>query len=177
MREEFNETYWAAQPPAVRALRTMPGGSERTQAALELAQKGYTVDVMIGVYGFEPWGTMSGRMLHGFKWSPALLQDYTLVMWPLNPWEIGPSAPMPKGAIKTSLNPADYPPFDPPKPDETAMPVAANPVGAQVSGNIYCGNFGDNRPVGSEYSDERGRFVKKAMQTPFGAKTWWEKVG
>jgi hypothetical protein len=176
-REEFNEMYWTAQPPPVRELRNMQWGADRTVVALDLAQKGYAIDVMIGVYGFEPWGTMSGRTLEGYKWAPALLQDYTVVKYPLNPWELGPNAPMPKGAIKTSLDGKDYPAFDPPKADPNALPTITNPVGAQVTGATYCGNFGDNWAVGSEYTDERGRFVKKSLQTPFGPKTWWEKVG
>ena len=175
-RDEFNELYWAAQPTLVRALRNMDAGGARTQSALDLAKQGYAVDVMIGVYGFEPWGTMSSRQLQGFAWAPALLQDYALVQYPIMPWEIGPNTPMPNGAIKTSLDPADYPAFDPPKPPDTPV-LLKNPVGAQAFDTIYCCNFGDNWAVGQRYTDARGTFEKKGTHTPFGAKMWWEKVG
>ena len=175
-RDEFNEVYWAAQPPAVRALREMQNGPDKMNAAVALAQQGFTVDVFIGFYGFEPWGTMSGRQMQGLKWAPALLQDYHMVPNPINPGESGPDAPMPKGAIKTSVDPADYPPFDPPEPPNKPQ-LVKNPVGVQIPGtNIYAGDFGDNWPAGSQYTDERGAFVKKSQQTPFGPRMWWEKV-
>jgi len=177
-RDQFNDIYWAAQPPAVRALKDMTNGPNKMNAAVALAQQGYTVDAWIGFYGFEPWGTMSARQMEGLPWAPALLQDYHMVPNPIGPGEVAPNTPMPKGAIKTSLDPADYPPFDPPPPASKAD-LVKNPVGSgPIPGtNIYTSATGDNWPAGSEYTDQRGEFVKKSQQTPFGPRMWWEKVG
>ncbi len=176
-REKFNEVYWNAQPAAVRTVKSMQSLSpERLTKAVELARAGYRVDAQIVALGFEPWGTMKGRQLNGFKWAPALLQDYSLVMWPLNPWELGPNSPAPEGTIKVSLDPADYPAIDQPVKEDTSQPRSANPVGTQIYGNVYSGNFGDNWPVGSVYTDTRGRFEKKSVASPFGPRTWWERL-
>ncbi|MEN6606247.1 MAG: hypothetical protein ABFD60_03300 [Bryobacteraceae bacterium] len=176
-REKFNELYWNAQPAAVRVVRTMQSLSpERLSKAVELARQGYRVDAQIAGLGFEAWGTMKGRQLNGFKWAPALLQDYSLVMWPLNPWELGPNTPAPEGTIKVSLDPADYPAIDQPVKEETSLPRITNPVGSLIYGNVYQGNFGDNWPVGAVYTDARGRFEKKAVASPFGLRVWWERL-
>jgi hypothetical protein len=174
-QEAFNELYWLAQPPDVRALKDMPFGQERTGAAIKLAQEGHSIDVMIGVYGYTPWGAMSSRQMNGFKWAPALLQDLHVVQAPLYPWELGPGSTMPKGAILISLEGADYPAFDPPVVDPGVV-LFPNPVGPCVWGNVYSGNFGDNWLVGGKFTDARGTFEKKSAPSMFGTKMWWEKV-
>lgn len=176
-RETFNKLYWASKPAAVRALQSMPVEDARTQAAVTLAQQGYQIDVMVHVWGFDPWGTMQGRRVNGFKWVPALLQNFTVAQYPLNPWELSQDTPMPKGAIKTSLDDADYPAFDPPVPvAPPAKPVI--PVGPQIYGNVYSSNIGDDLisyPIGNTFTDSRGTFKKAGRQTPFGLSAWWEK--
>lgn len=173
-RDQFNAAYWLAQPAAVRALKDLPAGGARVQAALDLAKAGYAVDVMIEAYGFEPWGTMASRKLQGFAWAPAILQDYQLTQYAIAPWYTSPDTPMPKGAIKTSLDLADYPAFDPPPPPPTVT-LVANPVGSNIWGTSWGSNFGDNWPVGSTYTDTRGTFTKVSQASAFGTRSWWEK--
>ena len=176
-RDDFNNIYWAAQPPAVRALKDMPNGPDKQNAAVALAKQGFTVDTFIGFFGFEPWGTMSARQMEGLRWAPALLMDVHMVPNPLTTDQVGPNTPMPPGAIKTSLDPADYPPFDPP-PQPASVTKVADPVGPGIPGvNIYMDYSNGTWNVGETYKDDTGTYVKKSQQTPFGPRMWWEKVG
>jgi hypothetical protein len=120
------DIYWAAQPPAVRALRPLPSGNERDIKAQALAQSGYLLDVPVMVWNWDPVTTMGVRQQLGFTWVPSALQA------PLN-GAVGTGAP-PSGSIRVSTNAADYPPYDPPSPPQM---VGTNVVGWQVFGNIY----------------------------------------
>lgn len=79
-QQAFDEAYWAAQPPAVQALRTAPG-DERLQMATQLAQEGYSIDVPIMVWGWDPYTTTNTREADGYTWVPSALQ---------NPVEVAP---------------------------------------------------------------------------------------
>jgi len=70
----FDNEYWASQPPAVQALRTMDP-SERTTMAAQLAGEGYQIDVPIMVWGWDPSITMSMRKAEGYTWVPSALQN------------------------------------------------------------------------------------------------------
>ena len=119
-----DDIYWLAQPPAIRALRNLPSGTDRDVKALALAQSGYFLDVPIMVWNWDPVSTMGVRQQLGFTWVPSALQA------PLN--GIGTGAP-PPGSIRVSTNATDYPPYDPPVP----VVHATNVVGWQVFGNVY----------------------------------------
>ncbi len=67
------DAYWAEQPPAVQALRNMPD-DERYEAAQELAKQGYTIDVPIMVWGWDPLTTMTLRQNDGYTWVPSGMQ-------------------------------------------------------------------------------------------------------
>ena len=68
-----DDAYWAMQPLAVQALRNMPD-AERGQAAQELANEGYTIDVPIMVWGWDPLATMVQRQIDGYTWVPSANQ-------------------------------------------------------------------------------------------------------
>jgi hypothetical protein len=68
-----DDSYWAEQPVAVQALRDMPE-SDRQLAATDLAKKGYTIDVPIMVWGWDPLTTMVERQNYGYTWTPSALQ-------------------------------------------------------------------------------------------------------
>ncbi len=68
-----DDSYWAEQPTAVQALRDMPE-SDRQLAATDLAKKGYTIDVPIMVWGWDPLTTMVERQNYGYTWTPSALQ-------------------------------------------------------------------------------------------------------
>jgi hypothetical protein len=75
-----DQAYWAEQPPAVQALQNMDP-ADRGAAALQLAQQGYTIDVPIMVWGWDPLTTMVERQNYGYTWVPSAMQP----MVPLAP--------------------------------------------------------------------------------------------
>lgn len=141
-----DDIYWAAQPPAVRALRNVPSGAERDIQAQALAQGGYALDVAIMVWNWDAVTTMGVRQSLGFSWVPSALQA------PLN-GAIGTGAP-PSGSIRVSTNAADYPPYDPPTPPPVQ---ATNLVGWQVFGNIY--TFGPGALANGKFVVTEGQVV------------------
>jgi hypothetical protein len=66
-----DDAYWAAQPPAVRALRNMDDLDARRALAAELTSKGYTIDVPIMVWGWSATKTMALRQQWGYTWVPS----------------------------------------------------------------------------------------------------------
>jgi len=69
--QSFDDAYWAAQPPAVQALRNVNDYLERTQMAANLASQGYKVDVPIMVWGWDPAKVTAARQSDGYTWVPA----------------------------------------------------------------------------------------------------------
>jgi hypothetical protein len=106
----FDNAYWASQPTAVQALRNMPE-QEREGYADNLASEGYTIDVPIMVWGWDPSIVTSMRQADGYTWVPSALQ---------NPVEVAPGL----GALG---NLAAYNPNDPP-----AGSIAVPPVGSSA---------------------------------------------
>jgi hypothetical protein len=73
-QQAFDDAYWAAQPAAVQALRTAPA-DDRVEMATQLAQEGYSIDVPIMVWGWDPYTTTSTRAADGYTWVPSALQS------------------------------------------------------------------------------------------------------
>jgi hypothetical protein len=71
----FDEAYWAKQPAAVQQLRDIQNPAERTEMAEQLAQKGYSIDVPIMVWGWDPAITTAARQSMGYTWVPSALQQ------------------------------------------------------------------------------------------------------
>ncbi len=65
-----DDAYWAEQPVAVQALRNMPP-DQVGQAAIALANQGYTIDVPIMVWQWDPLTTMVERQNYGYTWVPS----------------------------------------------------------------------------------------------------------
>ena len=72
-RAEIN-AYWAAQPPAVQQLRNISDFGERSLAAQQLADQGYTIDRQIMVWNWDPMKTMAVRKMYGYDWVPSFNQ-------------------------------------------------------------------------------------------------------
>lgn len=132
-----DDIYWAAQPTPVQALRNMDTATgNRAALAMKLAQQGFTIDVPIMVWNWDPVITMALRAQYGYTWVPSALQPPI----PLPPGLSFPGLPAydanhpPAGSIRVSVNAADYPPFDPPPPP---LPQANNVVGPRNFGNYY----------------------------------------
>lgn len=68
------DAYWAAQPPEVQKLRDAPDFGTRSAMAQDLADKGYTIDKAIMVWGWDPMKTMLTRKMYGYTWVPNLNQ-------------------------------------------------------------------------------------------------------
>ncbi|MEP7354275.1 MAG: hypothetical protein ABI824_13695 [Acidobacteriota bacterium] len=68
------DAYWATQPPAVQVLRTLNTETERGAKAQELAKQGYSIDVPIMVWGYDPLATMITRKSEGYTWTPSMGQ-------------------------------------------------------------------------------------------------------
>ena len=92
----FDESYWANQPPAVQQLQDINDPSERAAAATQLASEGYTIDVPIMVWGWDPQITTGLRQSMGYTWVPSAEQK---------PVEVAPGL---------TVNGASYNPNNPP---------------------------------------------------------------
>lgn len=69
-----DDAYWAQQPLAVRQLRNM-GYDQRMQVGTQLAEEGYTIDVPIMIWGWDPGKVTATREAAGFTWVPSALQQ------------------------------------------------------------------------------------------------------
>jgi hypothetical protein len=83
-QEAFDNAYWASQPAPVQALRTMQNQEQREAVATQLANEGYSIDVPIMVWGWDPSITTAMRQSEGYTWVPSALQ---------NPVEVAPGLP------------------------------------------------------------------------------------
>ncbi len=177
-QQQFDQAYWASQPPAVQALESIADPEQRAAQGAELATGGFTIDVPIMVYGWDAYLVMTMRAQFGYTWVPSALQPPITVAPgfsgpgvvaynPLNP---------PAGSIKVSTNIQDYQPFSPPPQPTPETPAGSDPVGLQSIGNIYLSVAGENYPDGATFTDARGTFQKYMVVTPFGTDAYWEKI-
>ncbi len=97
-QQAFDNAYWASQPAAVQALQKIQDPAERATMATQLANEGYSIDVPIMVWGWDPSITTAMRQADGYTWVPSALQ---------NPVEVAPGFPA-MGTI------AAYDPNNPP---------------------------------------------------------------
>jgi hypothetical protein len=177
-QQQFDQAYWASQPPPVQALRSITDQDQRDTAAAQLATEGFTIDVPIMVWGWDAYLVMAMRAQFGYTWVPSALQPpVTIAPGNAQPGVVAydPQHP-PAGSIKVSTNIQDYPPFAPPPQPTPQTPASGDPVGLQSIGNIYLSVPGETYPDGAEFTDARGTFEKRLVVTPFGANAYWEKV-
>jgi hypothetical protein len=92
----FDSAYWAQQPAAVQQLQDIQNPAQRTQVAEQLAHEGYSIDVPIMVWGWDPQVTTQLRQSLGYTWVPSALQQ---------PIEVAPGL---------SFNGQSYNPANPP---------------------------------------------------------------
>src|SRR5580704_13213060 len=94
--QSYDDAYWAAQPPAVQALRNVDDYSQRTELAAKLSAEGYDVDVPIMVYGWDPAKITAARESYGYTWVPSATQT---------PVEQAPGISTPGGTAYNPNNP------------------------------------------------------------------------
>jgi hypothetical protein len=159
----FDAVYWAHQPPAIQALAQIQDFTQRSTQAMTLATQGYTIDVPIMVWGWDPYLVMSQRIAYGYTWVPsALMGPITLAPGVSQPGAAAydPNNPA-SGSIKVSLNPADYPPYNPPPVPVVPVP-ATSLVGVTLGSGFWqaIGNMlpnGTSLANGQSYADPDGR--------------------
>ena len=166
--QEFDAVYWAAQPKEIRALRDIKEEFDREGRAVDLAVKGFIVDRHIHVWLVQPYWTMRWRADQGLTWVPSLLQQ-SLTWAPGDDTPTGRYDPKnpPMGSIKVSLDPKDYPPWDPPAPPApvvTPAPHVPTVGGYLYSHPVYGKIFAaldpnDPHIDGDIVDDPRGKFV------------------
>jgi hypothetical protein len=173
----FDSAYQTSLAPQVAALASIPDLTARSNAAATLATQGFIVDVPINVWGWDPFLVMTYRMNYGYTWVPSALQPNISVAPGVSQPGTVPYDPAhpPAGSIKVSTNPADYPPYNPPAPTPSPV-ISSDPVGPLSVGNIYLTVVGDSSPIGTEWTDARGTFVKLGAPTPFGVSAYWRKI-
>lgn len=131
---QYDPAWWAAQPKAVKALQTMQNQTERIATALQLASKGYVIDVPIAVWSWSPWITTQARKQYGYTWVPSALQPPVLLQPGLTLQGFQPYEPgiIPSGAIPVTLDMDLLPHIFAPMPSS----AAAQEVAAEVAGGI-----------------------------------------
>lgn len=164
---EFDALYWASKAPQLKALTDIPPvlGSEdpysdRKTAGIGLAQQGLVVDVQTMIWGWDPYLIMTLRTQFGIGAVASVLN-------------VAP--------IKTSLDPADYPPFTPGTGIPSQPPAASlvgpsegiGPDGIEV---FACNFSAAHSPLknGDTYTgDTRGQFVYHAQEDQGGTISQW----
>jgi hypothetical protein len=174
----FDAAYWASQPPEIQALQSIADPEQRADQAAELATNGFTIDVPIMVWGWDPYLVMTLRAQSGYTWVPSALQPPVSIAPGLTQPGVVSYNPLdpPPGSILVSTNIADYPPFTPPPQPTPQTPSGSDPVGLQSVGEIYLSVPGETYPNGATFTDSRGTFQKHVVVTPFGRSSYWEKI-
>ena len=83
-QQAFDQAYWASQPAAVQQLQDIQNPTQRAEFAEQLAEKGYSIDVPIMVWGWDPATTTAARQSMGYTWVPSALQQPVAVAPGLN---------------------------------------------------------------------------------------------
>jgi hypothetical protein len=180
-QSDFDQAYWASQPPEVASAfgpASTLNDDDRATRAQQLAQQGFTIDIPIMAWKWDPYLVMTMRLNFGYTWVPAALQPPIMVAPGLSfPGEpsYNPNNP-PAGSIPVSVNIQDYPPYAAPPSPVPPAPTVEDPVGVQAIGNLYLSVPGESYSDGAQYTDSRGTFVKHVAITPFGRNNYWEKI-
>jgi hypothetical protein len=73
--QSVDDAYWSKQPAAVQQLRNIQDQGQRTLLGAQLAAQGYSIDVPIMVWGWDPGITTQLRQSYGYTWVPSALQQ------------------------------------------------------------------------------------------------------
>ena len=175
---DFIQIYWAHQPPEIQNLQGISDPNQLQSRAMQLAPMGFTIDVPIMIWGWDPLKVMQMRQSYGYTWVPsALMPPVEMAPGVTVPGAItyDPANP-PAGAIKVSTDPADYLPFNPPLPP---APVTEVVVGYPILGMpkmFYALGAATTWPDGTVTSDQRGTFRLHRVRGPMADCVWFEQI-
>lgn len=121
------------------------------QALLSQAMdNGLPIDPAIDILGMDPYTTMMSRIASGCSWTYSLGMSWTAPT-PQDPFH-GWTGPMPPGGLIVSVDPADFPKYNPPTPPTPPEPAHC-PVGQQIPGtNLWEISSPDTVPVGGAWA-------------------------
>lgn len=163
----FDDAYWAHQPPEVRKLRAIEIEADRVALAQALILRGFIIDTQPMVWLWDPYKVMLMRSGQGLTWVPSLAQANL----PVIPTGFTAGVPAydplhpPLGSIRTSLNLADFPPFDPPAAP-TPPPALSSYVGHDMGSGVFASVPDDPTGDGIKVTEPRGTFI--CHETPWG---------
>ena len=177
----FDAAYWLHQPPAVQALQKITDEGARTTQAMTLATQGYSIDVPIMCWGWDPFLVTTMRVNYGYTWVPSALMSPILlapglIMPGVAPYN--PAAP-PPGAIMVSLALSSYPPFTPPPAPPPPPTAPTSLVGINEGGGFFQAYQAAlvSLKNGEVYTaDPRGSFTFHVSNNPFapnGVTIWF----
>jgi hypothetical protein len=154
----FDNAYKASFDPRIQALWGVADFDARKAEALALAQEGLLIDVPIMVYLCDPFVTQFLRKQYGLFWTPSGLQTPLSNASFGGPYSV--ASPQPVGALKVSIDPADYPAFVPPPPVPVPppLPVATpgNDLGFKINGyEVFSSSAQQHYVEGTETPDQQ----------------------
>ena len=166
--ETLDRAYIASLPPEVQALHVGEVGmlnadgspttaldpSSRFNLAYLLAKEGFFIDSWIDAYGSDPYLTNYSRIQEGVLTITSAIGSATK---------------------KVSINPADYPPFNPPPPPSQEL------IGPLEFGNLYqltaAANalyVGGQLKSGQAFTEAGHSYVLLVVSTLAGPAVYWE---
>lgn len=180
--QALQKAYALSRPPEIQALlakRATPNlavppltyvdGPELYFEAQQLGKQGLLVDGEIDGYGTLVIAAMTERLNSGYAW-------WVNIMQPVPGSPVGYSDPnvRPPGALKVSINPADFPPFNP--------PVVTPAPPASVIGPAFGGSYqlpGPDGALHDVYScAAQVHFTQWTVaEDASGAKYWYDLLG
>ena len=146
---EFDQAYWASQPPEVQALPGIADPDQRAARGAELASNGFSIDVPIMVWAWDPYLVMKMRSDYGYTWVPSALQPPVTIAPGIGvPGLVtyDPAHPPPARFRRVRRASQDYPPFNPPAQPTPQTPSGDDPVGLQSVGTLYLSVPGETYP-------------------------------
>ncbi len=177
-QQAFNHAYWASHSPEVAELQGIQDETARIGRAVELATKGFVIDLPIMGWLWDPFVVMSLRKAAGYTWVPSLLQAPILVTPGNHILTLPDYDPMtpPPNSIKVSNDVFDYPAYVAPMPAKPSDPNAQSPVGAHNVASLYLVKPWDTNPDGTVVAESRGRFKKHIMNPGSMFQSQWYEL-
>lgn len=162
------DIFWLYFPVEVRALRDMEP-KERFPYAMDLLAKGFLIASDVMMYEVDPITWINLCYNQGYRWAPAMGEPNV----PVAPGVDFPGMPSydaknpPRRSIPVSLDPAAYPPHDPPVV-VTPVPVDLSVVGVSLGAGYYGRGHGAGPATvehGKPYTSQDGKTVYAHVTT------------